>query len=93
MKSIMQDTKECYVTHRTDGLQLHHIYFGPNRKISDQNGFTIWLRWDRHIADSPFKTPHNDRDTDLKYKRDCQAKYEETHTREEFIALIGKSYL
>ena len=26
-------------------------------------------------------------------KRHCQMKYEETHSREEFMALIGKNYL
>ena len=94
MKSIIQDKEECYVTHATENIQLHHIFFGHgNRKISDDNGFTVWLRWDQHIAASPFKTPHNDRDTDLYYKKLCQEKYEETHTREEFIELIGKSYL
>ena len=29
---------------------------------------------------------------DLYLKRTCQSKYEETHTREEFIKLIGKNY-
>lgn len=30
---------------------------------------------------------------DLKLKQECQRKYEETHSREEFMALIGKNYL
>ena len=33
------------------------------------------------------------RDLDIKLKQDAQRKYEETHTREEFIKLIGKNYL
>lgn len=77
----------------TDGLHKHHIYFGANRKISEENGFYIYLRWDYHIADSNNKTPHNDRHTDLFYKRLCQREYEKTHSRAEFIALIGRSYL
>lgn len=95
MESIIQGSDHrCYYTKREgDGLQTHHIYFGGNRQVSDDNGFTVYLWWDRHIAGSPFKTPHNDRDTDLYLKRLCQEKFEETHTREEFIELIGKSYL
>jgi hypothetical protein len=36
---------------------------------------------------------HFNRELDLRLKRACQAKYEETHSREEFIALIGKNYI
>ena len=94
MKSIIQNEKKCFVTGATEGLHLHHIFFGSgDRKVSDENGFIVWLRWDMHIADSPNATPHNDRGTDLFYKRMCQRKYEETHSREEFMSLIGRNYL
>ncbi len=93
IKSILQSQKECFLTGATEGLQLHHIYFGANRPISDKHGFVVWLRWDRHMADSPYKTPHNSRNVDLYLKQKCQKKYEETRSREEFIALIGRSYL
>ena len=93
MKSIIQDQKRCYVTGSTDGLHKHHIYGAANRQISEDHGFFIYLRWDFHIADSPNKTPHNDRHTDLYYKRLCQKEFEKTHTREEFISLIGRNYL
>lgn len=33
------------------------------------------------------------RKLDLKLKQDAQRKYEEAHTRKEFIKLIGKSFL
>lgn len=92
--SILQDKKECYITHRTDGLHVHHIFFGAkNKEISDREGFWVWLRPERHIAMSPYATPHNDRNTDLWLKRECQLEYERTHSREEFIRLIGRSYL
>lgn len=35
----------------------------------------------------------NGHELDIKLKQDCQRKYEETHSREEFIELIGKNYL
>ena len=92
--SILQNKKECFVTHSNYDLDCHHIFFGSaNRKISDREGFWVWLRHDRHIAGSPYKTPHNDRQTDLWLKRLCQEAYEKTHSREEFIQLIGRSYL
>ena len=36
---------------------------------------------------------HYNRDMDLELKRIYQKEYEKNHTREEFIRLIGKSYL
>jgi hypothetical protein len=92
MDSILQSTRECYITGSTEGLHRHHIYFGnPLRKISETNGFWVWLRCDWHnIAEYGV---HFNRDLDLKLKQECQRKYEEDHTREEFISIIGKSYL
>ncbi|WP_418205773.1 hypothetical protein [Anaerotignum faecicola] len=29
----------------------------------------------------------------MRLKQDCQRKFEETHTREEFMAIIGRNYL
>lgn len=93
--SILQDEKKCYLTgYEGGGLDKHHIYHGfGNRRISDENGFWVWIKHDRHIADSPYKTPHNDPATDLRLQQDCQRKYEETHSRADFMALIGRNFL
>lgn len=92
--SIMQDEKKCFFTGSTEELDCHHIYHGyGNRKVSDENGFWVWLRHDYHIADSTNETPHNNIETDLYLKRECQKKFEETHSREEFMELIGRNYL
>ena len=90
--SILQTEKECFITGDTTGLHKHHIYHGTsNRKVSDDNGFWVWLRWDWHNGAK--YSVHSDRLLDLSLKMACQKKYEETHSREEFMALIGKSYL
>lgn len=93
--SIMQAEKRCYLTgYEGDGLDCHHIFFGSgNRRISDENGFWVWLRHDMHIQNSYNQTPHNDKDVDLMLKRECQKKFEETHSREEFMELVGRNYL
>ena len=36
---------------------------------------------------------HFNREMNLKLKQICQKKYEENHTRDEFIELIGRRYL
>lgn len=90
MKSIIQGKKECLICGTTYGLHLHHIYFGPYRQVSDRNGFTCYLCAAHHIG--PYGV-HYDPRIDREIKRRCQSKYEETHTRKEFMALIGRNYI
>ena len=91
MKSIMQTEKECYITHQIDGLHKHHIYGGPNRRISEREGFYIYLIPDLHNMSN--EGIHYDKEFDLRIKQECQRIYERTHTRQQFIDLIGKNYL
>ena len=90
-ESIVQEKKECIFCKTTQDLEYHHIYFGRNRKVSDENGFTVWLcRY--HHRDSRLSA-HQDRKTDLILKRLCQAMFELEHSREDFMKLIGRNYL
>ena len=43
MKSIIQDTKECYFCGDTQGLHEHHVISGKNRQNSEKYGLKIWL--------------------------------------------------
>ena len=54
-------------------------------------GFWVYLREDWHNMSN--YGVHFNSELDLFLKQDCQMKFEETHTREEFIALIGQSFL
>lgn len=92
MKSIIQDKRECWVCHTTHGLHLHHIYQAANRNISDKNGFVVYLCGYHHNLSN--NGIHFNKELGLKVKRLCQEKYESMgHTREDFIRLIGKSYI
>lgn len=91
--SILQDEKKCFQTCRIDNLHEHHIYFGKGRReISEANGFKVCLTEAWHNGDSRIDVHHN-REFDLYLKRRCQEKYEETHSREEFMKLIGTNYI
>lgn len=90
-KSILQDEKECYITGRKEGLHKHHIYGAANRKISDKYGFWVWLAPEWHNM-SDYGV-HFNKELDLKLKQECQRKFEETHSREEFMEIIGRNYL
>lgn len=92
MQSILQNERECYLTGSTGALHKHHIYFGnPNRKISEQNGFWVYLKPELHNMSK--MGVHFNHELDMKLKRECQAKFEKTHTRDEFMMLIGRNYL
>ena len=89
--SIMQDEKVCFISGRTEGLACHHLFGAGNRTISDENGFWVWLSPEWHNMSD--KGVHFNRELDLKLKRLCQAKYEESGSRESWLALIGRNYL
>ena len=92
-KSILQSEKECYITGSTYNLHKHHIYAGGRRQISEREGFWVYLRGDLHNQSNIGVHGKDGHQLDLALKRACQRAYEETHSREEFMALIGKNYL
>lgn len=92
MKSILQDEKKCYATGSTFNLHRHHVYGGTaNRKISEREGFWVWLRADFHNM-SDYGV-HFNPEFDLQLKQECQRTYEHDHSRGDFIKLIGRNYL
>lgn len=64
-------------------LDPHEVYGGSNRLRSIRNGFV------KKIC----RKCHSNEEIINKLRKDVQKEYEQTHTREEFIKLIGKSYL
>ena len=85
------DTNACedfWSKQETHLTARHEIYFGnKNRSISKANGFWVYLSPQSHDY------IHNNAVADHLLKQECQRKFEETHTREEFRTLIGRSYL
>lgn len=76
-----------YATRRTS-----YFLWYSNRKISEKYGLKVPLCYEHHRGTNGVHGK-NGRQLDIKLKKIAQKKYEETHTREEFIKLIGKSYL
>lgn len=92
--SILQDEKVCYITGQTNNLHKHHIYFGAGmRQISEKHGFWVYLDGWLHNQSNEGVHGKNGHELDLMLKQHAQQKYEETHSREEFMKLIGKNYL
>lgn len=64
-------------------LDPHEIYGGSNRKRSIQHKFVKLICSECHSNEAIIN----------QLRIDTQKEYEKNHTREEFIKLIGKSYL
>lgn len=104
IKSILQSVKECWAWRRYADLQAvgelheHHIFGGPLRVVSEKHGFKVWLTAANHTGNNPQDNPlgirgvHFNKDMARELKQLCQTKYEETHTRAEWLALIGRNY-
>lgn len=89
MKSIIQDKEECYVCGITSGLHTHHCIHGnANRKIADKYGLTVRVCYRCHT-----RIHDKDRNLDLSLIKLAQRKFEETHSREEWMELFERNWL
>lgn len=72
-----------YCGNYSDRLDPHEVFGGSNRARSIKNKFVALI----------CRKCHDDEEILLKLKEKYQKEFEKTHTREDFIKLIGKSYL
>lgn len=88
---------ECFLCalegdHRVKPTERHHVIYGNGmREVSEAQGWVVYL-CNEHHRNAPYAV-HNCRATREKLCRIIQLKYEETHTREEWMAIVGKNYL
>ena len=86
-KSILTDNLErCFICGGT-ATDMHEIYSAGNRKASMKNNFCCPLCRKCH------QTITLNYGLNLRLKMECQEKFEETHSREEWFEIIGKNYL
>lgn len=69
----------------------HHVFGGYRRAVSEENGFKVYLCIQHHV--DGHEAVHNNQKNMRLIQEDCQRKYEETHTRQQFVKLIGRNYL
>ena len=92
MKSILQTEKECYIC-GSPYVEEHHIFYGTsNRKNSERTGLKVYLCPYHHRGQGGVHHAGN-KSLDLELKRIAQRKFEETHTREEFMRIFGQNYI
>lgn len=78
-----------YHKHRT--LHEHHIFGGPNRIHSEEEGLKVYLCPEHHLTG--LLAAHRCQTTQNVLHRIGQQEFEKTHTREEFMKIFGRSYL
>lgn len=91
IKTINNKEDGCFFCGSHQALQCHHAFGFYNRKKATEDGLCFWLCRKHHT--DPKTGVHYNREMADRLKRIAQAKYEETHTREEFRKAYGKSYL
>ena len=99
-KSIMQDheDKRCYLCiFLNDDFSLklteeHHCLHGTGLKpVAERLGLKVNLCWPHHRTSK--EAVHKNAVNDLILKQAAQKKYEETHSRAEWMAEVERSWL
>lgn len=76
-------TGQCQICGKYTKLDSHEVYGGSNRKRSIKYGFIALLCRECHSNENIIQ----------ELRKIYQKEYEKTHTRDEFIKIIGKNYL
>lgn len=90
-RSIMSNERKCYVCGMTQGLHVHHVFFGPNRKNSDQWGCWVYLCARHHNMSN--EGVHFNKHLDNYIKAQTQRKFESLYGHDEFMRIFGRDWL
>jgi len=88
---LCMQLRHDYSEHAEGTLHKHHVFMGPLRRLSEAEGFYVWLCPEHHTAGRD--AVHMNHAVCLKLQRQMQQVYEKSHTRQEFIRLTGRSYI
>ena len=87
----------CYLCKELNGdysyhwyLEEHHIYGGANRQISEAEGLKVYLCQECHRGRDG---AHRNIAKMRFLQQEGQRAYEKTHTRQQFMQLIGRNFL
>lgn len=82
---------KCYLCGLRCKTHKHHIFDGPNRRLSEKDNFIVYLCPNCHNMGRV--NVHNNIALRRQLQREAQKEYEQTHTRDEFIKRYGRSFL
>lgn len=80
----------CYLCGKYGDTQRHHVFQGAYRKKAEFHGYVVRLCMDCHTGPDGV---HANKTKRIHLRQECQREYEQTHTRDQFIAEFGRNYL
>ena len=87
-------TEPCELCGYETQLAWHHVFGGANRKHSDRWGMIAKICPTCHDAvHKNIKMPFSDEKISDILKKTYQEKFEQEHSREEFMRIFGRSWL
>ena len=98
-KSIMHvKDGTCYICMDLNGIERkyatlhrHHIFGGPNRWKSEEDGLFVWLCLEHHELGK--EAVHKNAYVMRRMHEQGQKAYEKIHSRREFMDRYGRNYL
>lgn len=90
-RSIVSKSTYCYICGRIGYTEVHHIFGGPNRQLSEQYGLTVRLCEYCHRVSST--AVHKDGDTMEYIHLRGQQAFEAKYSHEEFMKIFGRNYI
>ena len=92
-KPTIMDTKpsECFLCGRWCRTHKHHIYGGANRKLSEREGLYVYLCPACHNMSRDGVHMNAEKNRALQVAG--QRRYEETHSRQDFMQIFGRNYI
>lgn len=97
-KSIMHNRDgSCYLCNLLERKQVdsyreeHHVFNGPNRKLSEHYGLKVYLCIYHHTVGTD--AVHNNADNMLILKKEGQKAFIEYYPGMDFMSIFGKNYL
>ena len=88
------DLDTCIISGYSGRVELHHVYAGARKALSEKYGFIAPLRPDLHPNCAHCTWSPEIAELDKNLKQVCQIWYERNiGSREEFIKEFGKGYL
>lgn len=96
MRSIIQTNDDrCFWCHMAMATETHHIFGGPNRRLSEEDGLKIRLC---HACHEEAHSGKHSGEMQKKLHQLGQIQWEmrygtEGHEREQFMARYGRNYL
>ena len=82
--------RRCHLCGSYSNIEIHHVYGNAYRKKSTEYGMVTPLCASCHRGPQGV---HQNEELNKRLKAGYQGKFEETHSREEFRRIFGKSYI